>query len=101
MRQLRDGPILATPGNALQPTNPDHPAATFDILAFARTVLGKGTPELLAVTTWARMMAAGDFDASIAQWCRDKGRPERTFHRRRVRACEVIAIAKNRTDGAS
>lgn len=102
MRQLRDTAILVTPANALVPVDPNRPSATFDILAFARTVLGKGTPELLAVMTWARIKAAGgNADASIAEWCRLKGEgwTERTFHRRRLRACQRIADAKNLADG--
>lgn len=103
MRQIMMGtPLLVTADNALVPTNPDQLKETFNILAFARTVLGKSNPELLAVTTWARIKAAdGNADASIAEWCRLKGEgwTERTFHRRRLRACQRIAAAKNAADG--
>ncbi|ACL63189.1 hypothetical protein [Methylobacterium nodulans] len=57
--------------------------------------------ELLALKTYARIRAAGgDAEASIAEWCRLKGWQESTFHRRRVRACEKLAVAKNAADRA-
>lgn len=99
MRALRETVIMAGAGNTLASVDPNRPSATFDILAFARTVLGTGSTELLAVTAWARIKAGlGDPDASIAEWCRLKGWEERTFHRRRIRACQKIAEAKNRAD---
>lgn len=100
MRQLRETSIFAGANNALYSADPSRPSATFDIIAFARTVLGKGSEELLTVTTWARIMAGGgDPDTSIAAWCREKGWQERTFHRRRRRACARITAEKNRVDG--
>gem|GEM_PF-2649940 len=103
MRELRQGlAILAKPGNALSPVDVNRPSATFDILAFARTVLGKGTDELTAVITWSRIRAdGGDIEASIAEWCLTCGWSERTFHRRRKRGCERIAAAKTRVDRES
>lgn len=101
MRSLRETALIASAGNALIAVNPNQPSATFDILAFARTVLGKGSDDLLAVVTWARIMAAGGCaDASIAEWCREKGRgwSPATFHRRRKRACDRITQAKNAAD---
>ena len=99
MRLLQDG-LVALPGNTLESIDPDRPNATFDILAFARTVLGKETPELIAVVNWARIMAAGgNADASIAEWCVLWGWKERTFYRRLGRGMERIVAAKNRADG--
>ena len=83
----------------LRKADPNKQDAHFDILAFARTVLGKGTPELLAVTTWARIMAAGGHaESSIAEWCREMGWNERTFYHRFNRAVDRIVEAKNRID---
>ncbi len=101
MRLLRedDGGIMVLSGNAHLATDPNKQDAHFDILAFARTVLGKGTPELLAVTTWARIMAAGGHaESSIAEWCREMGWNERTFYHRFNRAVDRIVEAKNRID---
>ncbi|WP_267422669.1 hypothetical protein [Methylobacterium sp. GC_Met_2] len=100
MRRLRDGvDILAAPGNRLMAADSSIASAPFDILAFARTVLGEDTPELKAVITWARIRADGrDIEASIAEWCDAWGWNERTFHLRRKRACEKIAKAKNSVD---
>lgn len=95
MRQLQSGAIQLHPGNALRPVDPHQPPSSYDILAFARTVLGKGSDELRAVVTWARITAQGGGGSSIAEWCRLAGWDERTFHRRRRRACEKIAAAKN------
>lgn len=99
MRLLQDG-IVALPGNTLEAIDPDRPNSTFDILAFARTVLGKDTPELRAVTTWARIMAAGgNADASIREWCGLWGWKERSFYRRLKRGIDRIVEAKNHADG--
>ncbi|ACL63181.1 hypothetical protein [Methylobacterium nodulans] len=95
MRLLRESAVATRPGNALRSTDLEQPSASFDILAFAHTVL-TDKDEFLALTTYARIRAAGgDAEASIAEWCREKGWQERTFHRRRVRACERLAAAKN------
>lgn len=100
MRALRDTSIVALPGNALEPVASSRPSATFDSLAFARTVLGKDTPELRAVTTWARIMAAdGHAEASIAEWCALFGWKERTFYHRLRRGLDRIVKAKNHADG--
>ncbi|ACL58156.1 hypothetical protein [Methylobacterium nodulans] len=94
-RLLRETSIVTGLGDALLSAAPDRPSASFDILAFAHTVL-TDKDEFLALTTYARIRAAGgDAEASIAEWCREKGWQERTFHRRRVRACERLAAAKN------
>ncbi|GJE29751.1 hypothetical protein [Methylobacterium organophilum] len=97
MRILRVDGVIAGPGNTLVPMmGAQTPQATFDIIAFARTVLGKGTPELLAVMTWARIVSAnGHADSSIAEWCKLYGWKERTFHRRRRRGIAKITAAKN------
>ncbi len=56
MRDVREGlAFVAHPGNALAPVDLDRPSATFDILAFARTVLGKGIEEVTAVITRSRL----------------------------------------------
>lgn len=97
MRILREDGIMTAPGNRLVPFGGDTPAATFDILSFARTVLGKGTDELRAVMTWARITAEGGHgEASIAEWCQGYGWKERTFYRRLDRGIAKITAAKNR-----
>lgn len=105
-REMLFRPVYAPGGNTLlsvnTPISPSAPSATFDIVAFAPTVLGKGSRECLAVLTWARSLAARDTakgDWSIAEFCREKGWPRRTFDRRRLRACQKIALAKNIADG--
>lgn len=99
MRLLLEGPLVVLPGNVHRPTLEHAQPAHFDILAFARAVLGAGTPELLAIVTWARIRArAGDPDSSIASWCREMGWQERTFYRRKDRALSRVAEAKNKTD---
>ncbi|WP_298967711.1 hypothetical protein [uncultured Methylobacterium sp.] len=98
MRLLREAPLMVLPGNRHASFAANVPEATFDILAFARTVLHRDHPEeLLAVVTWARLRSGQgeDLDDSIRAWCREKGWLERTFHRRKDRACERIAAAKN------
>ncbi|ACL59131.1 conserved hypothetical protein [Methylobacterium nodulans ORS 2060] len=95
LRLLRESAIATGPGAALLSADLERPGASFDILGLARTVL-TDKDELLALKTYARIRAAGgDAEASIAEWCREKGWNERTFHRRRVRACERLAAAKN------
>ncbi len=100
MRALRETSIVALPGNALEAVASSRSNATFDSLAFARAVLGKDTPELRAVTTWARIMAAdGNAEASIAEWCVLFGWKERTFYRRLGRGLDRLVTAKNEADG--
>lgn len=102
MKILCQQGILAGAGNGLSSTSNDTPSATFDIMAFARTVLGgRDNPEHVAVMTWARIMAAGGHaESSIAEWCREKGGKwtERTFYRRLDRGIARIVEAKNRVD---
>ncbi len=99
LRLLRETAVVTGPGGALVSADLDRPSATFDIVAFAETVLGRGSDEHRALITWARIKAGGgDWDASVAQWCRDMGWTRRTFDRRRVRACERIAAAKGEAD---
>lgn len=99
MRLLRESPLQILPGNVHRPTGKDMQPTHFDILAFARTVLGSHSEDLLAIVTWARIKAGdGDPDASIADWCREKGWFERTFYRRKDRAVARIVEAKNRAD---
>lgn len=105
-REMLFRPVYAPGGNMLlsvnTPLSPSAPSATFDIVAFAPTVLGKKSKECLAVLTWARSLAARDTaqgDWSIAEFCREKNWPRRTFDRRRLRACQKIALAKNIADG--
>ncbi|MGY2052395.1 hypothetical protein [Methylobacterium sp. JK268] len=100
-RLLRETAIMAGPGNALHSVDRNRPSASFDILAFARTVLSD-RDELLALLTYARIRAAGgDAETSIAEWCREKDWQRRTFDRRWKRACERIAKAKDEADRRS
>ena len=82
--------------NHMESMDKNKPSATFDIAAFAATVLGRRSDECRAVLVWARTMAAREIgEASIAEFCREMGWNRRTFDRRRVRACDKIAAAKN------
>ena len=107
-REMTYRPVYAPGGscNALMSVHtkltPMAPSATFDIVAFAVTVLGKKNPECRAVLTWARSVAAREAskgDWSIAEFCREFGWERRTFDRRRLRACQKLALAKNIADG--
>lgn len=105
-REMLFRPVYAPGGNTLlsvnTPVAPSAPSATFDIVAFAPTVLGKKSEECLAVLTWARSRAARETskgDWSIAEFCREHRWERRTFDRRRLRACQKIALAKNIADG--
>ena len=93
-------PIFAPRGNTLRTVGPNVPDATFDIVAFSGTVLGDRSEERLAVLLWARaIVTEGEVGGSIAQHCSAKGWSRATFDRRRKRACERIAQAKNTLDG--
>ncbi|OHV16381.1 hypothetical protein BK022_12625 [Methylorubrum extorquens] len=92
-------PIYAPRGNTLQSAAGDVPDATFDIVAFSGTVLGDKSEDRKAVLVWARAMATkGQVGGSIAQFCREMDWERSTFDRRRIRACERIAVAKNEFD---
>ena len=98
-RELPFTGVYAPRGNTLVSTNTNKPSATFDIVAFSGTVLGDRSDERKAVLIWARSIAAREAgDWSIAEFCREKNWNRRTFDRRRVRACEKIAAAKNAVD---
>lgn len=91
--------IYAPRGNTLQSIDKDKPSATFDILAFTGTVLGDRSDDRKIILIWARSLAARETgDGSIAEFCRAKGMNRRTFDRRRIRACERVAAAKNAID---
>ncbi|GJD92901.1 hypothetical protein [Methylobacterium iners] len=94
--------IYAPRGNTLATiAGSNVPSATFDIVAFAVTVLGPKSDELRALLIWARTKATrGDIGGSIAQFCAEKRWPRSTFEDRRRRASERIAEAKNRADAA-
>lgn len=78
------------------------PSATFDIIAFTGTVLGEKSDVRLAVLIWARAKATnGEVGGSIAQFCIEKNWRRSTFEDRRRRACELIALAKNRSDATA
>lgn len=103
-RAMRDGaPIFAPRAqtNTLISASKVVPSATFDIAAFAATVLGRRSPECRAVLIWARTVASPyPGDCSIQQFCNEVGWNRRTFDRARVRACDRIAVAKNAADRA-
>ncbi|CAO4135288.1 hypothetical protein [Methylorubrum extorquens] len=89
-------PIYAPRGNTLQAATPEVPDATFDIVAFSGTVLGDKSDDRKAVLVWARSMAThGEVGGSIAEFCRRTRWSRATFDRRRIKACERIAAAKN------
>lgn len=100
LRQMRYTAIYAPRGNTLQSLTPGSPSATFDIVAFSGTVLGRGSLEHRIVLLWARAIATeGEVGGSIAEYCRERRWDRSTFDRRRKRACIKIAEAKNRADG--
>jgi hypothetical protein len=89
-------PIYAPRGNTLYAAAGDVPDATFDIVVFSGTVLGDQSDDRKAVLVWARTMATkGEVGGSIAEFCRETGWKRATFDRRRIKACERIAAAKN------
>lgn len=98
-REMPFTAIYAPRGNTLQSMDRNKPSATFDIVAFSGTVLGDKSDERKVVLIWARATAAREAgDWSIAEFCRERGWNRRTFDRRRIRACERIAAAKNAVD---
>lgn len=91
-------PIYAPRGNTLHAVQAEVPDATFDMLAFSGTVLGDKSDDRQAVLVWARAMATnGEVGGSIAEFCRRTRWSRATFDRRRIKACERIAAAKNTT----
>lgn len=88
--------IYAPRSNTLQAAAGDVPDSTFDIVAFSGTVLGDKSDDRQAVLVWARCMATnGEVGGSIAEFCRRTRWSRATFDRRRIKACERIAAAKN------
>lgn len=95
-RSMPFTPIYAPRGNTLQSAAGDVPDATFDIVAFSGTVLGDKSEERQVVLLWARATATqGEVGGSIAEFCRRTRWSRATFDRRRIKACERIAAAKN------
>lgn len=75
------------------------PSETWDIMAFAGTVLGQGSEEHRALLLWARIAAQTGHDlASTRETARILSVDASTIFRRRKRACERIARAKNDAD---
>lgn len=77
-------------------------------LEFATVVLGAGTPELIALLTWARAKARRRIKrhrrlrllkdvpgGTVTDHCIEFGVNRRTFDRQRKRACERVADAWN------
>ncbi|MGU3387201.1 hypothetical protein ACLBYG_22015 [Methylobacterium sp. D53M] len=106
-RAMREVPICAPTihDNTMCSVSTRHPSATFDIVAFAATVLGRRSLECNIVLTWARTMAApaGHADCSISEFCRTASPKisRATFDRKRIAACERIATAKNAADAGA
>lgn len=99
-RNLRHTSVWAVSGNALLRAGlGPKPSSTFDIVAFSGTVLGHGSKEHRALLLWARRTAnTGEDLASLNECCAAMGWNASTFRRRRARACEKIAVAKNNAD---
>jgi hypothetical protein len=99
-RNLRHTSVWATGNNALLRAGlGPEPSSTFDIVAFSGTVLGHGSSEHRALLLWARRTAnTGEDLASLNECCVAMGWNASTFRRRRARACEKIARAKNNAD---
>ena len=98
-RALPTTAIYAPRGNTLASVEKDVPSATFDIVAFSATVLGRKSIECLIVLMWARSKATrGEAGGSLSRLCVATGWSRSTLEDRRRRACERIAEAKNRAD---
>lgn len=75
------------------------PSQTWDVIAFSATILGHGSEEHQALLLWARMAAQTGQDlASNAEAARHLGVNASTIWRRRKRACDRMARAKNESD---
>jgi hypothetical protein len=98
-REMPYTPIYAPRGSTLKSVDHNKPSATFDIVAFTGTVLGERSEDRKILLLWARAIATeGEVGGSIAEYCTARGMQRRTFDRKRLRACEMIAAEKNRVD---
>ncbi|MFB0490212.1 hypothetical protein ABIE45_002798 [Methylobacterium sp. OAE515] len=100
--------IFSVRANRLQPVDPGEMAATFDWIVFSAEILGRDSPERMALLTWSRAKARRRIKrhrrlrllkdvpgGTITDYCREFGIWRRTFDRRRKRACERLAEAWN------
>lgn len=100
---LPDAPIYSPRRNVLKAAVLNVAPSTFDWIAFSSDVLGRSSPERLALLTWARVEAGKRMKraglvrtvpgGSVQDFCREFNIPRKTFDRRRRRACERIAAA--------
>ena len=103
---LPDAPIYSPRPNVLKAAVSNVSPSTFDWIAFSADVLGRSSPERLALLTWARVQAGKRMrlrgwvrdvpGGSVEDFCREYGIPRKTFDRRRRRACERIAAARGK-----
>jgi len=105
---LTDTPVFSARTRRIEPTSPNIAPGPLFWLEFATAVLGAGSPELVALLTWARAKARRRIKrhrrlrllkdvpgGTITDHCTEFGVNRRTFDRQRKRACERVADAWN------
>ena len=99
-RALPHMPVYAPRPSQLEAALAGHDPTPIDVLALTEHALGRSSPQHRLVLVWARSIATGgDVGGSLRQWCRARGISRSTFDRQRVKACERVAAAINRTEG--
>ncbi|MGC5779509.1 hypothetical protein [Methylobacterium sp. NFXW15] len=106
---LTDAPVFSARARRIGPTSPNIAPGPLFWLEFATVVLGAGTPELIALLTWARAKARRRIKrhhrlrllkdvpgGTVTDHCREFGVNRRTFDRQRKRAAERIVEAWNK-----
>lgn len=105
---LTDTPVFSARPRHVVPMKANTAPGPLFWLEFATVVLGAGTPELIALLTWARAKARRRIKrhrrlrllkdvpgGTVTDHCREFGVNRRTFDRQRKRACERVADAWN------
>ena len=105
---LTDTPVFSARTRHVVPMKANIAPGPLFWLEFATVVLGAGTPELIALLTWARAKARRRIKrhrrlrllkdvpgGTVTDHCREFGVNRRTFDRHRKRACEKVAAAWN------
>jgi hypothetical protein len=108
-RTLPNLPIYSPRRAEFVPVNPRHDGSAIDVIAWSEWILGRASDERRALLVWARAMARRRIrrdrhlrlvrsvpGGSVSDHCREAGVCRRTFDRRRVRACERIAVELSR-----
>ncbi|MFC6790597.1 hypothetical protein ACFQE0_13870 [Methylobacterium komagatae] len=105
---LTTTPIFSARPRHVEAVKPNVAPGPLFWLEFATVVLGAGTPELIALLTWARAKARRRIKrhrrlrllkdvpgGTVTDHCVEFGVNRRTFDRQRKRACERVADAWN------